>query len=530
MADLIVRKLNCQDYLPTWEAMKAFTNSRKEETVDEVWLLEHPPVFTQGQAGKEEHILNAEAIPIVRTDRGGQVTFHGPGQLVMYVLFDLKRLKIGIRQLVTRLEATVIQLLAEYGISATSRSEAPGVYVQDAKICSIGLRIRRGCSYHGIAFNIDMDLAPFKRINPCGFSNLSITQVKNLYPQVTFQEIESKIVHHLLNNFGYNQPIFATSTNHLPPEATKKQRAADKLARIPIKIEATDFTKRIPLPPWIRVSLPTHNKIAELKSLLRQNRMVTVCEEASCPNLLECFGHGIATFMIMGDKCTRRCTFCDVGHGRPDPLDPLEPINLATTIKTMGLKYVVITSVDRDDLRDGGASHFAKCIAKVREENPTIKIEVLVPDFRGRMRSALDELAKSIPDVFNHNTETVPRLYKQVRPGSDYLWSLKLLEAFKSLFPTIPTKSGLMLGLGETNEEIIEVMRDLRAHQVDMLTLGQYLQPSQYHSPVTRYVSPEEFHELGKVAKEMGFTNVASGPLVRSSYHADRQAAGEMVD
>lgn len=317
------------------------------------------------------------------------------------------------------------------------------------------------------------------------------------------------------------------SSEGLP--VSKKQRAAEKLSRIPIKIETTDLTKRQPLPPWIRVKLPTTDSISNLKKLLRQNRMVTVCEEASCPNLPECFAHGTATFMIMGDKCTRRCTFCDVGHGRPDPLDPEEPLNLATTIQTMALKYVVITSVDRDDLRDGGAAHFADCIRLVREHNPIIKIEVLVPDFRGRMEKALDALSHALPDVFNHNTETVPRLYKQVRPGSDYAWSLKLLQEFKARFQNIPTKSGLMLGLGETNEEIIQVMADLRHHNVDMLTLGQYLQPSPHHSPVARYVTPDEFNELGKIAKEMGFTNVASGPLVRSSYHADRQAAGEVV-
>lgn len=308
-----------------------------------------------------------------------------------------------------------------------------------------------------------------------------------------------------------------------------KQRAADKLARIPIKIEKTDLKAREPLPPWIRVKLPTGNQISELKKLLRDNRMVTVCEEASCPNLPECFSHGTATFMIMGDKCTRRCSFCDVAHGRPDPLDAEEPLNLAKTIQTMGLKYVVITSVDRDDLRDGGAAHFADCVGLVRQYNPNIKIEILVPDFRGRMERALTELAKAVPDVFNHNIETVPRLYKQARPGSDYHWSLKLLKEYKLQFPLIPTKSGIMLGLGEDNEEIIATMADLREHQVDMLTLGQYLQPSQYHMPVSRYVTPQEFEYLGNMAKEMGFNNVASGPLVRSSYHADRQAAGETV-
>lgn len=311
-------------------------------------------------------------------------------------------------------------------------------------------------------------------------------------------------------------------------DVNAKQRGSAKLSRIPIKIVSNE-TNTLRKPDWIRVRIPASPRIAELKTVLRENRLVTVCEEASCPNLPECFSKGTATFMIMGDKCTRRCSFCDVAHGRPDPLDQEEPHNLAVTIAQMNLRYIVITSVDRDDLKDGGASHFSNCLRAIREKSPEIKIEVLVPDFRGRMELALDEIAKSLPDVFNHNVETVPRLYKQARPGSDYLWSLKLLQEFKKRFPDIPTKSGLMLGLGETNEEIIEVMKDMRAHDIDMLTLGQYLAPSQHHIRVERFVTPEEFDELGETAKLLGFKNVASGPLVRSSYHADKQAAGESV-
>jgi lipoyl synthase len=311
-------------------------------------------------------------------------------------------------------------------------------------------------------------------------------------------------------------------------DVNAKQRGSAKLSRIPIKIVSNE-TNTLRKPDWIRVRIPASPRIAELKTVLRENRLVTVCEEASCPNLPECFSKGTATFMIMGDKCTRRCSFCDVAHGRPDPLDQEEPHNLAITIAQMNLRYIVITSVDRDDLKDGGASHFSNCLRAIREKSPTIKIEVLVPDFRGRMELALDEIAKSLPDVFNHNLETVPRLYKQARPGSDYLWSLKLLQEFKKRFPHIPTKSGLMLGLGETNEEIIEVMKDMRTHDIDMLTLGQYLAPSQHHIRVERFVTPQEFDELGETAKLLGFKNVASGPLVRSSYHADKQAAGESV-
>lgn len=306
-----------------------------------------------------------------------------------------------------------------------------------------------------------------------------------------------------------------------------KQRGAEKLARIPVKIVADKTPLR--KPDWIRIRIPSTPAISELKSILRENRLHTVCEEASCPNLSECFSHGTATFMIMGDKCTRRCSFCDVAHGRPDPLDTEEPENLAKTIAQMKLKYVVITSVDRDDLRDGGAGHFTACLKAIRAKNPQIKIEVLVPDFRGRMDIALAAITPELPDVFNHNLETIPRLYKQARPGSDYQWSLQLLKEFKQRFPHIPTKSGLMLGLGETNDEIIAVMEDMRAHHIDMITLGQYLAPSQHHIRVERFVTPDEFHYLGDVAKKLGFTHVASGPLVRSSYHADKQAAGEIV-
>jgi len=305
-------------------------------------------------------------------------------------------------------------------------------------------------------------------------------------------------------------------------EIERKQRGAAKTARIPVKIETT--TRPLHKPAWIRARSPSDPAVSRLKDILRENRLHTVCEEASCPNLGECFAGGTATFMIMGDICTRRCPFCDVAHGRPDPLDSEEPENLARTIGAMGLTYVVVTSVDRDDLRDGGAAHFSACINAIRTRNPGIRIEVLVPDFRGRMDRALDILVKSPPDVFNHNLETVPGLYKKVRPGSDYAWSLHLLQRFKALHPGVPTKSGLMLGIGEEISEVEDVMRDLRAHDCDMLTLGQYLQPSVHHLPLVRYVHPDEFEHLRDFGYELGFTHVASGPMVRSSYHADQQA------
>ncbi len=318
----------------------------------------------------------------------------------------------------------------------------------------------------------------------------------------------------------------------LPPRpaplvAGVKLRAAEKMARIPIKIEATTVAPR--KPEWIRSRISNSPEVKRIKEILRSNDLHTVCEEASCPNLPECFGKGTATFMIMGDICTRRCPFCDVAHGRPNALDAGEPAKLARTIAAMGLRYVVITSVDRDDLADGGAAHFAECIREARAASPKLQIEVLVPDFRGRMDPALTIFNANPPDVFNHNLETVPRLYKQARPGSDYDWSLDLLERFKALHPGVPTKSGLMLGLGEEISEIEQVMRDLRAHGVNMLTLGQYLQPSKHHLPVARFVHPDEFERLRLLGEEMGFAHVASGPMVRSSYHADQQAHGVLA-
>ena len=306
-----------------------------------------------------------------------------------------------------------------------------------------------------------------------------------------------------------------------------KQKGAGKTARIPIKIVQAE---RLPKPDWIRVksALPS-SRFFEIKDILRANKLVTVCEEASCPNIGECFGKGTATFMIMGDKCTRRCPFCDVGHGRPDPLDADEPENLAKTIAALRLNYVVITSVDRDDLRDGGAGHFAECIRRIRALSPSTRIEILVPDFRGRMDRALEILNLAPPDVMNHNLETAPRLYKEARPGSDYAYSLNLLKRFKELHPDTPTKSGIMVGLGETDEEILQVMRDLRAHNVDMLTIGQYLSPSGDHLPVRRYVHPDVFKMFEAEAYKMGFVHAAVGAMVRSSYHADEQALGAGV-
>ncbi|MCZ8063668.1 lipoyl synthase [Silanimonas sp.] len=307
-------------------------------------------------------------------------------------------------------------------------------------------------------------------------------------------------------------------------EAGKKQLGGDKIGKSPVQF---DEAPKLRKPSWIRVRIPAGNAVQQLKSKLRENALVTVCEEASCPNIHECFSHGTATFMILGEVCTRRCSFCDVAHGRPKPPDASEPLKLAQTIADMRLKYVVITSVDRDDLRDGGAQHFADCIREARALSPALKIEILTPDFRGkgRMDRALEILATNPPDVFNHNLETVRPLYPNVRPGADYDWSLQLLQRFKAQHPSVPTKSGIMLGLGETMDQVKECLEHLRAHDVDMITIGQYLQPTAHHHPVMRYWTPEEFKELEAFGYGLGFSHVASGPMVRSSYHADRSAA-----
>ncbi len=303
-----------------------------------------------------------------------------------------------------------------------------------------------------------------------------------------------------------------------------KEMGADKIARNTAGFDAG--AEMLRKPPWIRVRLPLGNAVQNLKANLRQNHLVTVCEEASCPNIHECFSKGTATFMVLGDICTRRCSFCDVAHGRPKPPDPDEPESLAQTIRQMTLKYVVITSVDRDDLRDGGAGHFVACIERVRAANPGIKVEILVPDFRGkgRMERALEVLSAAPPDVFNHNLETIEPLYRQVRPGADYRWSLSLLQRFKAQHPDVPTKSGIMLGLGENLQQVEQALADLKQHDVDMVTVGQYLQPTPHHHPVMRYWTPEEFEQIAQLGHRMGFSHVASGPMVRSSYHADAMA------
>lgn len=490
---LIIRKFGIRDYNATFAEMKNFTAKRNEFTPDEIWLLEHPHVFTQGKAGKAEHVLAPGDVPVIQVDRGGQVTYHGPGQMMIYVLLDLRRHNLGVKKFVNLLEQAIIDTLAYYNIQASAREDAPGVYVNGAKICSLGLRISRGCSYHGMAFNVTTNLDYFKRINPCGFKNLALTKVADLVPNLDHTELETKISENFAKNLRFDN------------------------------IEYVDYRKAERKPKWIRSKLLSKEEAAKVNQLLQEKKLVTVCQEAACPNRSECFSRGTATFMIMGDVCTRDCHFCNVKHGRPEPLDITEPERLAQTVLLMRLKYVVITSVDRDDLRDGGALHFANAIHAIKESSPQIKIEILVPDFKQGINLALKILSNNLPDVFAHNIETIPRLYSTITPSRNYEISLELLQKFKALFPHVLTKSGIMVGLGETNEEIEAVLYDLREYNVDMMTLGQYLQPSIKNAPVARFVTPTEFDYFVKIARKMGFKYVSSGPMVRSSYYAEEQ-------
>lgn len=510
---LTIKEWEIYPYEVCLQDMRSFTDNRTQDTKDALWILEHPAVYTLGQAGEKTHVLDPGAIPVVASDRGGQVTYHGPGQLIGYCLFDLKRLNIDVKTMITNLEEVIIQLLAHFSIQGHRLEHMPGVYVANKKIASLGIRVRHGCTYHGFSLNTHMDLSPFNGINTCGYPTLQTTQLSE-YTKVDLPTIRHQIKREVINVFGFKDPY-------------AKKRANDKVKTLPVRLQETK--PALKKPHWIRVKAPINSSVTDIKQRLRKAKLHSVCEEASCPNLTECFSHGTATFMIMGDKCTRRCAFCDVAHGRPDPLDKQEPQHLAETVNTLGLSYVVITSVDRDDLKDGGAAHFVDCMQAVRQKNPKTTIEILVPDFKKCMLEAIEILKICPPDVFNHNIETVPRLYRTIRPGSSFEGSLALIKQFKRQFPKIPTKSGLMVGLGETDEEIIEVLQTLREAQCDRLTLGQYLQPSPFHAEVERYVHPDRFEWYASQAKSLGFEHVASGPMVRSSYHADLQHEGKLI-
>ena len=471
------------------------------EISDTLLLLEHPPTFTIGKSGTLNNVLASEkqlaqeGISLYLIERGGDVTYHGPGQLVGYPIIDLTNRGRDIRGFVRDLEEVLIRTLKDFSIRAGRDETHPGVWADKEEVAAIGLSVQEWVSMHGFALNVNTNLDHFSLINPCGFSDRKATSIaKLLGHEVPMEAVTERLVLHFSNVFDTRMEL----------------RTVTALEELWMKGR---------LPPWFKQKIPDPIVMSSMQNFLEGLHLHTICGSAQCPNIGECFSRKTATFLILGDVCTRQCTFCAVKKGVPLPVDEREPQHLLEAVKNLGLRYVVITSVTRDDLPDGGASQFVKTIEILHQQGNGVIVEVLVPDFRGS-GEALREIIEARPEVINHNLETVPRLYPDVRPGAHYRHSLKLLSEAKRMDPKIVTKSGLMVGLGETRKEVIEVMRDLREANCDLLTIGQYLRPSPKHYPGFSFVSPKEFSEYEQIVREMGFREVACGPLVRSSYRA----------
>ena len=480
--------------------------------VEKLLVVEHPPVYTIGRGGDETHLLGAPqrlGVPIFRVGRGGDATFHGPGQIVAYPILSLDREGRDLHRYLRRLEDVVIRTLGAFGIHAGRFERKTGVWVGRRKIASIGVGVRRWVTYHGLALNVVPDLDYFRAIVPCGIQGVEMTSMeRELGAAIDVTDVRSRLVEEFAGVFSVS--VAAPSRGAAP------QRGRRYAGRISAAEPGVSGERK---PPWLRARVPSGAAYFRTRSILSELRLTTVCQEALCPNLGECWAHSTATFMLMGESCTRSCGFCAVKHGAPQRLDALEPARVATAAARLGLRHVVVTSVNRDDLPDGGASHFAATARAIKDRTPDCAVELLVPDFRGDERS-LQVVVDSPIDVLDHNTETVPRLYPTVRPGSKYERSLELLARAKRMRAELLVKSGVMAGLGETDEELCQVFADLRAAGCDILTVGQYLRPTREHLPVRRFVSPDEFARLRARALAMGFHHVEAGPLVRSSYHA----------
>ena len=472
--------------------IKLHNNVRED---DVCMILEHPEVFTLGRNGASENVTVSKSflaerdIELIRIERGGEVTYHGPGQLVCYPIINLRRQKLTVAEFVHTLEEIMLAVVQRFGIVANRDARNHGIWCGDQKLGSVGIAVRHGISFHGLALNVTMDLEPFNWINPCGLNGVSMTSMeKQLQQAVDYKEVEDAMHREIVAAFQHPAP--------------RKERA------------------RLAKPKWLKQRLPSGPGYEKTRKILRKSGLFTVCQEARCPNQFECFGKGAATFMLMGENCTRNCRFCAVTHAGPEPLDVEEPNQIAQAVADLGLSYAVLTSVTRDDLADGGAQHFALTVAAIRKLCPQTLVELLIPDLQGN-EAALGSLLQHKPSVLNHNVETVASLYLAVRPQAIYERSLELLQRVKKLDTTIVTKSGLMLGLGESREELKKTMADIKNTGCDLLTLGQYLQPTTDHLTVSRYVPPEEFEAIRETALELGFAGVAAGPHVRSSYQAE---------
>ncbi len=507
MPDLVVQQLGRRDYLSTLDLQVALRDKVRADAATEYLLLvEHPPVITLGRRADKSHVLlgpeelRRRGFEVHETTRGGDVTYHGPGQIVGYPILSLVHHRLGLREYMRALEETLIRAIGEFGIEGSRIDGLTGVWTPKGKVAAIGVAIRSWVTYHGFALNVDPDLSHFLAITPCGITDKPVTSMAKLLGRaVDPAEVLPAVERRFREVFGFeaekgSDPLMPSGG--LTPFPPRKRR----------------------LPPWLTKRLPKGGAVESVRALLADHDLHTVCQSAHCPNIWECFSRHTATFMILGDRCTRSCGFCAVTKGAPTPVDPVEPVRVAAAARKLGLRHVVITSVTRDDLADGGAEQFARVVAAVRDATGAT-VEVLTPDFAGH-ESAIRIVADARPDVYNHNLETVPSLYARARPQADYARSLALLAAVKRIDPGIFTKSGLMLGLGETSDEVLAVLADLRRVGCDLLTLGQYLAPSPEHLPVARFVPPEEFDEFGRKAREMGFLGVASAPFVRSSHEA----------
>ncbi len=480
------------------QQMQFLEDIHEGRALDDICLiLEHPAVFTLGRNGHPENVtvsgefLRTKGVELIQTERGGEVTYHGPGQIVCYPLINLRRRNLGVAEYVNLLEKIMLQVAAHFGIKANRDPRNHGIWRGDQKIGSIGISVRHGITYHGMALNVNLDLEPFSWVNPCGLMDVTMGSMAEVLQQpLNMKDVETVMTDTISREFN---PVLADTV-----PSTKK---------------------RMPKPEWLKRRLPSGPGYEKTRRQLATSKLHTVCQEARCPNQFECFGKGTATFMLMGDNCTRNCGFCAIGHGGVEPLDSLEPTQIAAAIKNMGLTYAVLTSVTRDDLPDGGADHFGKTLVAIRASSPQAKVEILIPDLMGNAQS-LQSICKYNPSVLNHNIETVARLYPNVRPQASYSRSLTLLKRVKEEYPHIVTKSGLMLGLGETQSELETTMADIRETGCDLLTLGQYLQPTKDNVEVFRYVPPAEFDAIRDVALRIGFKGVAAGPHVRSSYRA----------
>ncbi|SHJ10568.1 lipoic acid synthetase [Desulfofundulus thermosubterraneus DSM 16057] len=506
---ILVLDLNVMEYSRALELQRGLQGLRSAGEIPDCFLLlEHPPVLTLGRAGGEGDILASrdrlawEGLKIYRVERGGSVTYHGPGQLVGYPILDLHNYQRDVHLLVHNLEKVIIRVLAAFGITAGRREGYPGVWVGEAKIASIGVAVKKWITMHGFALNVDPEMSHFKLIHPCGLQGVKMTSMHEvLGRRVSMREVKNRVIEEMAAVFRWEQV--------LPGVPAPVRRLLDGLGG-----EMPAFR-----PGWLTVPTPAPGVLEKMTGLLGRGKLNTVCREARCPNVAECFGMGTATFLILGDICTRNCRFCSVKSGTPRPPDPGEPQSVAWTVRELGLKHVVVTSVTRDDLPDGGAGHFARVINAVRHLNPGTTVEVLVPDFGGS-KEVLVTVVAARPDVLGHNLETVPRLYRKVRPRADYRCSLQLLATAKKLDPSITTKSGIMVGLGEEPAEVLAVMDDLREAGCDYITIGQYLQPTPGHLPVHGYVTPAMFRWYEEQCLRKGFRKADCGPLVRSSYHA----------